>query len=658
LSVSPIVLDALKPDYQPLLNAPLSAANQWYQLQPDGHQALRYFLGDNDCAPIMLMQAPAVFDKHAILESMIGQIDVSSHARCDLIYAYNPNNPLKPVCLSLKAGTAQYFCATLAKLVVNAKDDSLSVQLTAQLLTGQDDTQRLKNYLELFVEALRSDIEISDTTLVSVLSSHNDEDELPVVIAENIDSTTLFGQIAYQTEQGTVSSNQHLLTPGLLHQANNGLLVLDIDELLDNPSLWFGVKQAVIAGQFDWRRFQNPASPGFFVPESSPLNVKVLLWGDRYAISDFSQIDPCLGRQLAIASELKGEVRAHAATLPAYLNLLLHSLGENAPQLSLECADFLLREASRHVEHNQFLSMDQTPLLRLVRLAQFYHPGQLTLEALNEADATLKRHIDQQQQLSDQGYIDHQVKIELSGGAIGQINGLSVLESPGLGIAFGEPLRLTATVHLGDGEFTDVERKAELGGNIHAKAMMIIQGFLTQKFAYENHLLLSGTLVFEQSYHEIDGDSASLAGLMAMLSALSECPINQSFATTGAIDQKGNVLAVGGINEKIEGFIRVCNLLDPEGHHSVIIPAANQVQLNLNQAVLDAVTARRLAIYPVDHVDQAVELLFGMPPDDKDTYDSLYGIIFDKAHAIYSQEQGRESSLGKLLRRLFNAKKA
>jgi Lon-like ATP-dependent protease len=206
-----------------------------------------------------------------------------------------------------------------------------------------------------------------------------------------------------------------------------------------------------------------------------------------------------------------------------------------------------------------------------------------------------------------------QILIETEGEQIGQINALSVIEFPGHPRAFGEPSRISCVVHVGDGEFNDVERKAELGGNIHAKGMMIMQAFLMAELELEQQLPFSASLTFEQSYSEVDGDSASMAELCALMSALAGVPINQSLAITGSVDQFGRSQPVGGLNEKIEGFFAICHQRELTGKQGVIIPSANVRHLSLHQELLDAVQAQQFFIWAVDDVRDALPLLTGLP---------------------------------------------
>ena len=262
---------------------------------------------------------------------------------------------------------------------------------------------------------------------------------------------------------------------------------------------------------------------------------------------------------------------------------------------------------------------------------------------------------------------DRQLLVATQGAVVGQINGLSVIETLGTNYEYGEPVRITATLRAGgEGDVIDIERKAELAGQIHAKAMMIINGFLTKEFGAEQPLPVSASLVFEQSYSEVDGDSASLTGLCAVISVLAGVPIRQDLAVTGAVDQFGDVQAVGGVNEKIEGFYRVCRLHGFTGTQGVIIPSSCVNQLVLRPAVIKAVADGKFHIFTVSHVTEAVKMLTTMDWGDSETENTICYRISERLNAIIAgneeetwleQIKGRSVELYQKLKEIFNSYK-
>ena len=239
--------------------------------------------------------------------------------------------------------------------------------------------------------------------------------------------------------------------------------------------------------------------------------------------------------------------------------------------------------------------------------------GEISEEIIEETLEHRNFRSNQSEESSSDFVKDKQMLLQTAGEVIGQINGLSVISTYAEDFEYGEPTRITATIHSGgDGDISDIEHKADLAGQIHTKAMMIINGYLTNTFGREEAIPVSANLVFEQSYSEIDGDSASLTGLCAILSAMSHKPIKQNLSLTGSLDQLGNVQPVGGLNEKIEGFYRVCKIQGISGIQGVIIPDSNRQSLVLKDEVVEAVRNGTFHIYPVKTVDEAIELLTGV----------------------------------------------
>ncbi len=452
-----------------------------------------------------------------------------------------------------------------------------------------------------------------------------------LINATNLDVTTLFGNLDTLYKNSSYTSSVAQLIPGLLHQAHGGYIVIKIDEFISNSALWYQLKSVIKQGSLNWQS-SNKTVQTELKPDPAPIDVKVILVGDRLAISQLAEGERELSSIASSFIDFSTEFNLseqHIANYIGYIKLLI----TDAKLLTLSSSGLkrLLQLSSRWCEHNNYLSLNEAKLLTLLSYChqialtnQLDHIDSDTINTvLSLQHEALNGHI----RMSNEGIIEKQIILETHGSKVGQINGLSVLEIDGHPESFGEPIRITATGHLnGDGDISDVERKAELAGNIHAKSMMIIQGFFTHTFAKPLPLPISANLVFEQSYGEIDGDSAALAGTCALLSVLANRPIAQNLAVTGAIDQFGTVLAVGGINEKLEGFLRICEL-NGQTDMGVLIPAANIINLNLSDKLITAVNNEQLAIYPVTHIDQAIELLMDIKAGSIDEEKTLYNII-------------------------------
>ncbi|MBK4723992.1 AAA family ATPase [Pantoea agglomerans] len=449
--------------------------------------------------------------------------------------------------------------------------------------------------------------------------------------AEWIETEQLFGCV--RIHQSTIT-----LSPGLVHRANGGVLILSMRALMAQPLLWLRLKQIMVNQRFDWYS-QDETRPLPLAIPSMPMQFRLVLVGERDVLADFQDMEPELAG-LSLYSEFEDNIQLvdeeEFNHWLQWVQSVAHSFGYPSP-----APDFwpvLIREAARYTGDQDTLPLDPQWLGRQLQEAALYsEDNQLTAENLQDALSTREwREGFLPERIRDEILLD-QILIETDGEMIGQINALSVMEFPGHPRAFGEPSRISCVVHVGDGEFTDVERKAELGGNIHAKGMMIMQAWLIAELELEQQLPFSASIVFEQSYSEVDGDSASLAELCALISALASQPLNQQLAVTGSVDQFGRVQPVGGLNEKIEGFFHICNQRTLSGTQGVIIPAANVRHLSLQQEVVDAVREGKFHLWAVSSVDEALPLLTGVEWD-KETGACLLRSIQDRIAQILHPE--------------------
>ena len=451
---------------------------------------------------------------------------------------------------------------------------------------------------------------------------------------EWVEPEQLFGCVRWHKDQIS-------LQPGLVHQANGGVLILSVRSLQAQPLMWLRLKQMIVQQRFDWLSPDETRPLPVQIP-SMPLDLRLILVGDRLGLGDFHDMEPELG-ELAIYGEFEVElplVDIDGMTLwCGYINALLQQ--KQLPSLSTDAWPVLFRQAVRYSGDQGSLPLCPQWLTHLLAEAALYaEEGIISANALEVAlNARDWRNSYLAERMQDEIELG-QILVETEGQVVGQINGLSVLEYPGHPYAFGEPARISCVVHLGDGEFVDVERKAELGGNIHAKGMMIMQAFLISELELDQPLPFSASIVFEQSYGEVDGDSASLAELCALISALAQQPINQQIAVTGSVDQFGNVQPIGGVNEKIEGFFEACQRRGLTGNQGVILPTTNVRHLCLNQAVIEAVQQGQFHLWAVDTVAEALPLLTGVVYADEQQ-PSLLGIIQERISQVNPQDRHR-----------------
>jgi lon-related putative ATP-dependent protease len=446
----------------------------------------------------------------------------------------------------------------------------------------------------------------------------------PVVYEDNPTHQTLVGRVEHFVRFGALVTDFNLLTPGALHRANGGYLILDAAKLLTGSFGWASLKRALNAGEIRIESFEQLLSMATTVslePQPIPLDVKVVIVGPPLLYYLLSAQDEEFPELFKIAADFEDRVERNGENTLLYARLVAAMVRRH----KLRCFDNAA--VARIIEHAARLAGDSARLSTSLRAidALLQEADQIAADRGKEIAGAdeVQAAIDAQFRRGDRLYRRLQeeiargtIRVETDGARIGQINGLSVISMGGL--AFGNPSRITAQVRLGRGEVVDIEREVQLGGPLHSKGVLILAGFLGGRYGTTRPLSLNASLVFEQSYGGIDGDSASAAELFALLSALAEAPIQQCFAVTGSVDQHGRIQAIGGVNEKIEGFFDLCRLTGLTGYQGVLIPASNVKHLMLRHDVVAAVAAGQFAIYPIETVDQGLELLTGIPAGEAD----------------------------------------
>ncbi|MBE2201602.1 MAG: AAA family ATPase [Anaerolinea sp.] len=460
---------------------------------------------------------------------------------------------------------------------------------------------------------------------VNVMVDHSETQGAPVIYEDKPAYLNLIGRIEHVSQMGNLFTNFTLIKPGSLHRANGGYLILDCRRLLLEPFAWEAIKQALRAKQISIEslgQLYSMISTVTLEPEPIPLDVKIILLGERLLYYLLTQYDPDFSELFKVAADFEDQMERNESSNMAYARLI----GDLARKENLK--HFHKTAVARIIEHSARLAGDASKLTThmqsisdLLREANYW-ASQDRHELVTVAD--VQKALDAQQrragrirELIQESMLRETILIDTEGAQVGQINGLAVY-SLGPQNSFGKPNRITARVRLGKGEVIDIERQVEMGGPIHSKGVMILVGFLGARYAVERPFSLSATLVFEQSYSGVEGDSASSAELYALLSALADAPIQQALAVTGSVNQHGRVQAIGGVNEKIEGFFDLCRARGLTGIQGVLIPQANIPHLMLRQDVIEAVHAGQFAIYPISHVDEGIELLTGLPAGTAD----------------------------------------
>jgi lon-related putative ATP-dependent protease len=454
---------------------------------------------------------------------------------------------------------------------------------------------------------------------VNVIIDHSKSEGAPVIYEEHPTYNNLIGRIEHIAQMGALVTDFNLIKPGALHRANGGYLILDAREVLLQPYAWEGIKRVLRSRELRVESLGQSLSLVSTVslePDPLPLDVKVILIGERLLYYLLYQYDPDFGELFKVEADFNQEMDRSPENNQLYARLIATLARRNdlRPFDRRAVAQVITRSA-RMAGDAEKLSVHLLGVSDLLREADYW-AGEAGHRVVKAAD--VQRAIEAQIRRSDRvrERVQERIQrgtilIDTDGEKVGQVNGLSVLM---LGnFSFGQPSRITARVRMGGGKVIDIEREVELGGPIHSKGVLILSSFLGSRYAPNYPLSLSASLVFEQSYGGVEGDSASMAELCALLSALADVPIKQSLAVTGSVNQHGEVQPIGGVNEKIEGFFDVCQARDLTGEQGVIIPASNVQHLMLRRDVVDAVKAKQFQIYTVETVDQVIELLTGIP---------------------------------------------
>lgn len=459
---------------------------------------------------------------------------------------------------------------------------------------------------------------------VNLLVDHQNSTGAPVIFVDNPTFQNLIGRVEHVARMGALTTDFTLIKPGSLHLANGGYLILDARKTLLQPYVWEALKRALETRQL---QIESPGQMlGLFStislePEPIPLDVKVALLGDRALYYLLSAVDSDFRELFKIQADFT-EVIPRTRENQALYGRLIATLArkEGLHPLDKFAVARVIDHSARMMNDAEKLSMKFNDIVDLLTEANYWsnENGDHLIRA-----SDVEKAIDAKVMRSDLIRERHQeeilrgtINIATQGSFIGQINGLSIIQ---LGeFSYGVPSRISARVWKGKGDVVNIEREVDLSGPIHSKGVLILTSFIGERFATQEPLSMSASLVFEQSYSEVEGDSASSAELYALISALSRVPLKQNLAVTGSVDQHGFVQAIGGVNEKIEGFFDICNGRGLTGDQGVLIPSANIKNLMLRKDVVEAVEAGKFHVYPIDHIDQGIELLTGEPAGEAD----------------------------------------
>ncbi|RZU37066.1 lon-related putative ATP-dependent protease [Fluviicoccus keumensis] len=525
------------------------------------------------------------------------------------------------------------------------------------ILNAQDNEQDA-------VASVTSDNAIPSRYQINVVVSHNPKKGAPVVFEDLPTHYNLMGHVEQVTYMGTVATDFTLIRAGSLHRANGGFLMLEAEQVLEQPYAWQGLKRALKSRaikQSSLEQMLTLTGTISLEPDPIPLNLKVVLLGDPETFYLLQEYDPEIQQLFKIRADFAGTMPRSLDNEQRYGHFLADCVAkEKLMPFDRSALMSLIEESARSAEDQFKLSLHAASVGDLLREAHFWAKSedakQVTSRHVRLALNGQERRRGQLREYYLEDIAHGTQLLTLDGGVVGQINGLTVIHYADS--EFGMPSRITVTVHHGGGDVLDIERTVDMGGPLHAKGVLILSSFLKSRFGRERPLHFSASIAFEQNYGGVDGDSATLAELAALVSAISGIPVQQGIGITGSMNQVGDVQPIGGINAKIEGFFAACKLKGITGKQAVVMPVQNVRNLMLRADVLEAVEQGHFTIYAISRAEEALELLLGMPigtPDAKGHYpdDSITGRVLKQLKRWHKAERddgeggGRKKKKGK-----------
>lgn len=485
----------------------------------------------------------------------------------------------------------------------------------------------------------------------NVLVDNSGAEGPPIVIEPNPTWTNLFGKIERRAHLGTYFSDHTLLKPGAVHLANGGYLILNLMDILTKPGSWEGLKRVIRTQEV---RLEDPLEQFGFIapqalrPEPIPVQVKVVVTGDPLLYYLLAAYDEDFWEIFKVKADFDIQIDRTPENVDSYARFIRACCQrDHLRPFDRTAVARIVEHGSRTVSDQEKLSSRFGQLRDIIIQADFWAAqegaevvtGRHVQRALDERIYRLNLLEERIRELIARGVI----MVDVDGAVVGQVNGLSVID---LGeFSFGRPSRITARTFLGQKGVVSIERESQLSGRIHDKGVLILSGYLGWKYAQDRPLSISASISFEQAYEPVEGDSASLAELCAVLSSLADIPLRQDLAVTGSVNQRGEIQPVGGLNEKIEGFHDICRVMGFTGRQGVIIPSRNRRHLMLRDDVVESVRGGRFHIYAVDSVDQALELLTGLPAGQRQA-DGTY-----PAGSINARVEARLREMAEAMRR-------
>ena len=461
---------------------------------------------------------------------------------------------------------------------------------------------------------------------VNLFIDNSNLEGAPVVMDSNYTFQNIFGKLEYENQFGIMKTDFTMLKPGLLQKANGGYIIFQAKDLLSNPQCYENLKKVLLVKEVSSENTMEQRSSMMLVslkPEPIPLDLKVIMIGDAEIYHTLLSLDEDFRKLFKIKVEFEEDAPKTEENIKKLINFVKsYCEQENLLDIDKEAMAKIVEYASKLSGDKEKLSTQFSEIGQIVGEASTWAKldkskivtKKYVQKAFDERIERIKKYDTKYSQMIKEGAL----LINTDGYKVGQINGLTVITIGDY--SFGKPSKITANTYIGRQGIVNIEREVQMSGSTHSKGVMILTGYLGEMFAQDKALSLNASICFEQLYGGVDGDSASSTEAYAILSSLSEMPINQAIAVTGSVNQKGEIQPIGGVNEKIEGFFQICKMRGLTGEHGVIIPIQNVRNLHLSDEVIDAVKNEKFHIYAIRTIEEGIEILTGVPAGKKDKY--------------------------------------
>lgn len=544
-----------------------------------------------------------------------------------------------------------YLSGISKKIRINDKAKQYILDLVEDILENlikfKKDEQQKKEDNPLYIYERKSEEDFFDRYKVNVFIDNTNQKTAPVIFENNPTYYNLLGELEYKNELGVIRTDFMQIKPGALHNANGGFLILQDKDLLTTPFSWKALKRSLLSGEVKIENRGEYLSIVFastLKPEPIPLDVKVIIIGDYYTYSLLYEYDEEFRKLFRIMADFDIEMDRNEDNIKRFARFIsTHCEKEGLKPFDKSAVAKVVEYSSRLAGSQNKLSSRLSKIVGILyeanTWADIYADSIITEKHLEKTLDEISNRTNKVEEKILDMFDDESILLDVDGKKVGEINGLAVI---GTGqYTFGKPSKITVSSYCGKGGIINIEREAKTSGKIHDKGIMILTGYMGFKYAKDKPLALSASIVFEQLYSAIDGDSASSTELYALLSSLSDIPIKQGIAVTGSINQRGEIQPIGGVNEKIEGFYNVCKIKGLTGEQGVIIPIQNIDNLMLSEEVVKASINRKFHIYAVKNIDEGIEILTDKKAGDIDIEGTVHYLVNKKLEELAKPEKSK-----------------